>query len=121
MYLQFTYSHVYSLFRSISAWVFAGAESRARLTRLGLVSPCPAAFVLCESATAEPALLGSFLDYIFGFLFRGDQLHITETMAEVADSGPVEPQARHVVYCGGEYPVAPWWAVDSTVRGPGPG
>ncbi|KAJ5587958.1 eIF1-like protein [Penicillium hispanicum] len=25
-------------------------------------------------------------------------------MAEVADSGPVEPQARHVVYCGGELP-----------------
>ncbi|KAJ5937001.1 Translation machinery-associated protein 22 [Penicillium verhagenii] len=27
-------------------------------------------------------------------------------MAEVADSGPVEPQARHIVYCGGKYPVA---------------
>ena len=25
-------------------------------------------------------------------------------MAEVAESGAVEPQARHVVYCGGEYP-----------------
>jgi len=24
-------------------------------------------------------------------------------MAEV-DSGSVEPQARHIVYCGGEYP-----------------
>jgi hypothetical protein len=26
-------------------------------------------------------------------------------MAEVADSGPVEPQARHIVYCGGKWAI----------------
>lgn len=29
-------------------------------------------------------------------------------MTEVAESGPAEPQARHVVYCGGEYLMARW-------------
>lgn len=37
-------------------------------------------------------------------------------MAEVADSGPVEPQARHIVYCGGEYPPGyPVWRTRLTV------
>lgn len=30
-------------------------------------------------------------------------------MAEVAESGPAEPQARHVLYCGGEFcMLEPW-------------